>query len=126
MVERRTNLHFPPPPMSARSKRTGSSARPGQIIVDSKQKRRTADEKAAEDLLKEQAKAAKEKAAADQHQAGVQRIADKEDALRLEDEASRIHSARPDIVTAELKRNIAKRHQRAEASLFFSRVFLLI
>ncbi|KAJ7469534.1 hypothetical protein FB451DRAFT_1176775 [Mycena latifolia] len=51
-----------------------------------------------------QAQAAQAKEAVETHQAGVQRVADKEDALRLEDQEGRIHSARPDLRTAELKR----------------------
>jgi hypothetical protein len=49
--------------MSTRPKRPQSSARPGEVINAGKQKRRSPSEKAADDLLKEQAKVAKEKAA---------------------------------------------------------------
>ncbi|KAJ7938709.1 hypothetical protein B0H13DRAFT_2301341 [Mycena leptocephala] len=80
-----------------------SSARPGDIINATKQKRRSPDEKAADDLLKEQAKAAKEKTAVEAHQAGVQRVAQKDGALRAEDELARKNSARPDLVTVELE-----------------------
>jgi hypothetical protein len=49
--------------MSSRPKRPQSSARPGDIINSTKQKRRSPDKKAADNLSKEQARAAKEKAA---------------------------------------------------------------
>ncbi|KAJ7437329.1 hypothetical protein FB451DRAFT_1451759 [Mycena latifolia] len=93
--------------MSARSRRTQSSARPGEIITNAQQKRRSPEEKAADELAKEQAKASKEQAAIDKHHTAVQRVADKEDALRLEDEHTRVHSARPDLLTAEVKRKAA-------------------
>ncbi|KAJ6574092.1 hypothetical protein B0H19DRAFT_1230227, partial [Mycena capillaripes] len=88
--------------MSSRPKRSQTSARPGKIINDNKQKRRSPDEKAADDLVKAQTKAASVKAALEAHEAGVQRIA----ALRLEDKQARKTSARPDLVTAELKRKV--------------------
>ncbi|KAJ7198220.1 hypothetical protein B0H12DRAFT_1244880 [Mycena haematopus] len=89
--------------MSTRSKRAASSARPGKIITDAKQKRRSADEMAADDLEKEQVKAAKENSAMEAHEAGVQRAANMEVVLRAEDKLARKNSARPDLgVTAEL------------------------
>ncbi|KAJ7501858.1 hypothetical protein B0H11DRAFT_2188717 [Mycena galericulata] len=88
------------------SKREKSSAHPGKIVNDAKQKRRSTQEKAHDELVKEQEKAAKAKATAEAHEAGVQRVADKEDALRLEDQHTRKHSARPDLLTAEVHRKL--------------------
>ncbi|KAJ6599441.1 hypothetical protein B0H10DRAFT_2323070 [Mycena sp. CBHHK59/15] len=85
--------------MSTRPKRSQSSAQPGEIVDASKQKRRSPKEKAASNLFDKQAKIVKEK----KHQAGVQCVVQKEDALRAEDELSRKNSACPDLVTAELK-----------------------
>ncbi|KAJ6529473.1 hypothetical protein DFH09DRAFT_1412199 [Mycena vulgaris] len=93
--------------MSARSKRTQSSARPGDIVNAAKQKRRSTQEKAADELREKQAKIAEANAAIETHQAGVQRVADKEEALRCEDEHARKNSARPDLITAEVKRKMA-------------------
>ncbi|KAJ7501323.1 hypothetical protein B0H11DRAFT_2275291 [Mycena galericulata] len=105
--------------MATRSKREKSSARPGKIVSDAKQKRRSTQEKAHDELVKEQEKVAKAKATAEAHQAGIQRVADKEDALRLEDQHTRKHSARPDLLTAEAHRKLtATASPREEASLF--------
>ncbi|KAJ7712870.1 hypothetical protein DFH07DRAFT_974863 [Mycena maculata] len=93
--------------MAGRSKRTQSTARPGKIIADSKQKRRSPDEKAADELAKEQAKAAKEKNTIEAHQASIRRVAEKEDAFRLEDEQAHAHSAHPDLFTAVANRSAA-------------------
>ncbi|KAF7333125.1 WD40 repeat-like protein [Mycena venus] len=95
--------------MADRSKRSGSSARPGNIVLTAKQKHCTPDEKAADEISKEQAKAAKEQATIEAHDAGVQRVAQKEGALRAEDDLARKNSTRLDLATAELKRKIVEK-----------------
>ncbi|KAJ7113520.1 hypothetical protein C8R44DRAFT_930198 [Mycena epipterygia] len=104
--------------MSARPKRSQSSARPGKIVNDSKQKRRSTNEKATDELRKEQLKATQEREAVEAHLAGVQCVADKEDAIRLEDQHRKAHSARPDLVTARPNRP-TEADQGEQASLLF-------
>ncbi|KAK7008369.1 hypothetical protein R3P38DRAFT_3210452 [Favolaschia claudopus] len=103
--------------MAERTKRDKKSdARPGDIVLKAKQKRRTAEQIAQDNLKKAEQKAAEANAALEAHQAGVKRVSKKEAALRAEDDVARQTFARPDLVTAELKRSMVekeKHHLRA-------------
>ncbi|KAK6969040.1 hypothetical protein R3P38DRAFT_3148129 [Favolaschia claudopus] len=103
--------------MASRDKRKASTARPGDIVNKAKQKRRTAEEIAQDNLDKAELKAAQAKAALEAHQAGVQRVARKESALRAEDELARENSARPDLVTAEVKRKAVEKQKKTDVSM---------
>ncbi|KAJ7114417.1 hypothetical protein C8R44DRAFT_740556 [Mycena epipterygia] len=85
--------------MSARPRRKTSGARPGQIIKDSNQQRRSRDKIDADDLAAAEARAEQEQQIQHRHRTGVSRVAAKEDALREEDEQAQIDAARPDLVT---------------------------
>lgn len=52
------------------------------------------------------------------HQAGVQRVAQKEGALRAEDELACKNSARPDLVTVELEHVEKASHIFGEVCLY--------
>ncbi|KAJ6563089.1 hypothetical protein DFH09DRAFT_1477983 [Mycena vulgaris] len=92
--------------MAEREKRIGSSARPGDIVNNAKQKRRTQAEIAADKAKEEKAKAAKEKAAKDKREAGVERGRLAEEKIRKQDERARATASRPDLVTAAVKRTL--------------------
>lgn len=85
--------------MSARPRRKTSGARPGQIIKDSNQQRRSRDKIDADDLAAAEAQAEQEQQIQHRHRTAVSRVAAKEDALREEDEQAQIDAARPDLVT---------------------------
>ncbi|KAJ7080298.1 hypothetical protein C8R44DRAFT_992479 [Mycena epipterygia] len=85
--------------MSSRPRRSGSGARPGDIIKASTQQRRSRHEIDADDLAAAKAQAEQEQKIQRKHRTGVSRVAAKEDALREEDEQAQIDAARPDLVT---------------------------
>ncbi|KAJ7233658.1 hypothetical protein C8J57DRAFT_1249761 [Mycena rebaudengoi] len=89
--------------MAGRAKREGSTARPGDIINNSKQKRRTRDE-IEEARAAEEAKAFKLQAKTQKKHEGVRRVSNKEQEIREQDEHARVHVARPHLVTAQIKR----------------------
>ncbi|KAJ7230117.1 hypothetical protein GGX14DRAFT_553602 [Mycena pura] len=90
--------------MAGRARREASDARPGEILTNNAQKRRTreqidddtrAEEKAKEDLALKTAKKKK---------SSVKKVAAVEDRLRQEDTHRRASASRPDLVTAALQR----------------------
>ncbi|KAJ7648792.1 hypothetical protein DFH06DRAFT_1476250 [Mycena polygramma] len=103
--------------MAERGRRTESSAHPGAVVNNAKQKRRTPEEIARDRLEKEQAKAEKQRRTAEKKQSSVRRIAAVEDEIRQEDERARATAARPDLVTAQLKRSVAAQSQPEEAQI---------
>lgn len=86
--------------MSARPKRPSTANRPGQIVNDTKQKRRTKDQIEADNAAKKAEQAAAKQAAVDNHNAAIQRIAIKESEIQQQEALARRHAARPDQVTA--------------------------
>lgn len=86
--------------MSARPKRPSTANRPGQILNDTKQKRRTKEQIEADNAAKAAEKAIAKQAAMDHHNAAVQRIATKETEIQQQEALARHHAARPDQVTA--------------------------
>jgi hypothetical protein len=99
--------------MAGRAKREGSTARPGDIINNSKQKRRTRDE-IEEARAAEEAKALKLQAKTQKKHEGVRRVSNKEQEIREQDEHARVHAARPDLVTAQIKRVVNEKLARRE------------
>ncbi|KAJ6465664.1 hypothetical protein C8R47DRAFT_1221011 [Mycena vitilis] len=93
--------------MAERSRRTESTAHPGAIVNNLKQKRRTPEEIARDKLEKEQAKAEKQRVAQEKKASSVRRIAAVQDEIRKDDERARATAARPDLATAQLKRSFA-------------------
>lgn len=93
--------------MSEREKRAASSARPGDIVKNAKQKRRTRDEIDRDNLEIEKKREEKERVAAAKKKEGIRRVALAEDKIRQNDEHARSSAARPDLVTAQLKRTVA-------------------
>lgn len=91
-------------PMAERQRREASTARPGDIVNNAKQKRRSKDEIAQENLAAQAKKDAKAKEKEAKRKSGVKRAAAAEDKLRKQDEHDRATAARPDLVTAQLKR----------------------
>ncbi|KAJ6507607.1 hypothetical protein DFH09DRAFT_1334473 [Mycena vulgaris] len=90
--------------MAGRSKRDATNARPGNVVNDAKQKRRTKAEIARDNLAKKAEKETKAQEAAKKKDSGVKRIAAAEDEIRRQDEHARATAARPDLFTAQLKR----------------------
>lgn len=86
--------------MADRSKRPQSAARPGQVIIETRQKRRTKDEIEADKAKAQVAKEEKRQQAQKKHNTGVVRVAVKEDEIRRREQEARLHSARPDLLTA--------------------------
>ncbi|KAJ6472012.1 hypothetical protein C8R45DRAFT_936670 [Mycena sanguinolenta] len=105
--------------MSSRERRTGSGARPGDIINNTKQKRRTTEEVQREKAAKLQAKEEKERARKEKKNAGVRRIADLEAQMRQQDQRARATAARPDLRTAEMKRAAIAQAEDAPATPSF-------
>ncbi|KAJ7232538.1 hypothetical protein C8J57DRAFT_1729828 [Mycena rebaudengoi] len=104
--------------MAERARRESSDSRPGKILIDNKQKRRTAEKKAADDRALAEAKQQKTDEIEAKRKAGVQHLAKKQVEMQQEDEQNRSHAARPDIATAEKKRTVvADTHGSKEASL---------
>ncbi|KAJ6467181.1 hypothetical protein C8R47DRAFT_1223750 [Mycena vitilis] len=95
--------------MADRSKREVTTARPGKVVNDAKQRRRTREEIDRDDALKAQAKEEKEKAAAEKKRKGVKAVAAKEQEMQAEDERARGSAARPDLRATELKRRIMEK-----------------
>ncbi|KAJ7144654.1 hypothetical protein C8R44DRAFT_974049 [Mycena epipterygia] len=100
--------------MADRARRKASTARPGDIINNTKQKRRTQEEIDRDKLNKQQAKDEKERVAAEKKGNGVRQVAAMEEQMRDEDERSRASAARPDLRTMELKRLVIAKVQQQE------------
>ncbi|KAJ6612467.1 hypothetical protein B0H10DRAFT_2436951 [Mycena sp. CBHHK59/15] len=100
--------------MADRAKRTGSTARPAEVVIKAKQKRRTPAEIARDNLVQQQRKAEKQSAAAEKKRSGVKRVAAAEEQIRKQDERTRSTAARPDLVTAQLKRAVMAETQPEE------------
>ncbi|KAJ7182269.1 hypothetical protein C8R43DRAFT_1115914 [Mycena crocata] len=90
--------------MASRPKRKASTARPGKVVINAKQKRRNQEQIEAEALAEEEAETTRLQEEEDLHRSGVQRVAAKEDEIREQDEQAQIHAARPDLVTAQRHR----------------------
>ncbi|KAJ6524385.1 hypothetical protein DFH09DRAFT_1372145 [Mycena vulgaris] len=110
--------------MSERSRRApasgsrsgGSSARPGDIINNTKQKRRSKAEIEEEKRAKEAARVEKDMKAEAKKKTSVRRVAAEQDKLRQEDAQARATAARPDLRTAQLKKPIQPREASVEPS----------
>ncbi|KAJ6474797.1 hypothetical protein C8R45DRAFT_1102947 [Mycena sanguinolenta] len=98
--------------MAERDRRSASGAHPGDIVNNTKQKRRTREEIERDNRKKEQEQAEKEKKKAEKQAASVKRVAAIEVRMRNEDETTRAFAARPDLRTAQLKRPPAVRPQQ--------------
>ncbi|KAJ7669938.1 hypothetical protein DFH06DRAFT_1468676 [Mycena polygramma] len=98
--------------MADRSKREVTTARPGKVVNDAKQRRRTREEIDRDDALKAQAKEEKEKAAAEKKRKGVKAVAAKEQEMQAEDDRARGSAARPDLRSTELKRRLMEKAQQ--------------
>lgn len=103
--------------MADRERRVASTARPGDVINQAKQKRRTPEEVHAAKQVADLAKAEKAEAAASKTKKGVKRAAAAVTDLAAQDERARATAARPDLVTAQLKRDVVERAQQAEAKV---------
>lgn len=105
------------PTMAERGRRDASTARPGDIVNQAKQKRRTKEEIEAEKRAAALAKEEKLAEAAAKNRRGVKRAAAAVQELTEQDELARATAARPDLVTAELKRLVNEKSQQAEAEV---------
>ncbi|KAJ7181550.1 hypothetical protein C8R43DRAFT_1116917 [Mycena crocata] len=83
-----------------------STAHPGDIVNNAKQKRRTQEEIETERLAAEETKKKKQQASKETKKKGIERAAAVEERLRKEDQHARATAARPDLVTAQLKRSL--------------------
>ncbi|KAJ7162456.1 hypothetical protein C8R46DRAFT_1222566 [Mycena filopes] len=90
--------------MSERTRRDATDARPGKIIIETTQKRRSKAEIDKDAREKEEAKAEREKKAAKKKTTSMRHVAAEQDRLRKQDEQARATAARPDLHTAQLKR----------------------
>jgi hypothetical protein len=100
--------------MASRPKRTESAARPGEIINNTKQKRRTREEIERDARAAEDAKALKLQTQTKKKNDGVKRVSDKEQEIRAQDEHARVHASRPDLVTAQIKRVVNEKLSHLE------------
>ncbi|KAJ7723117.1 hypothetical protein B0H14DRAFT_3520130 [Mycena olivaceomarginata] len=87
--------------MAEGGRRDASTTRPGDIVNQAKQKRRTKDEIEADKRAVALAKEEKLAEAATKNRQGVKRAAAAVQELTQQDELARATAARPDLVTAE-------------------------
>ncbi|KAJ7767533.1 hypothetical protein DFH07DRAFT_769627 [Mycena maculata] len=100
--------------MAERGRREASTARPGNVVNNARQKHRTQEQIALDNAEKQRVKEEKDRVAQEKRKSGVRRIADVEQQMRAEDERSRATAARPDLRTMELKRAVLdKSHQES-------------
>ncbi|KAJ7127252.1 hypothetical protein C8R43DRAFT_1028169 [Mycena crocata] len=100
--------------MAGRPKRKESTAHPGDIVKNARQQRRTPEEIEAANLVAEERKAKKLRAAQEKHEAGVQRAAAAEGRAREQDQHAQATAARPDLASAALKRSLRSETQAEE------------
>ncbi|KAJ6604083.1 hypothetical protein B0H10DRAFT_2314281 [Mycena sp. CBHHK59/15] len=100
--------------MAERQKRDASTARPGDIVNNAKQKRRTPEEIQRDKLAEKERKDKKAQETAEKKKKGVNRVAAAEAEIRKQDEHARATAARPDLVTAQLKRSVIAEGPREE------------
>jgi hypothetical protein len=105
------------PTMADRERRVASTARPGDVVNHAKQKRRTPEEIQAAKQAADLAKIEKAEAAASKTKKGVKRAAAAVADLAAQDEVARATAARPDLVTAQLKRDVVEKTQQAAAKV---------
>lgn len=104
--------------MAERPKRKKANIRPGQIIIDNTQKRRTSAQVQEDAMAAAAAKAAKQAADAQLKATKIAKIAAAEDKLRREDEVARKNADRPDLAVSKrvIKKSIPSKIVRS--SLF--------
>ncbi|KAJ6526365.1 hypothetical protein B0H19DRAFT_546596 [Mycena capillaripes] len=102
--------------MADRTRRPNSDAHPGDIVNNAKQKRRTPAEMQRDKLLEQQKKAQKQQETAAKKKSGVKQVAAMEEKIRAQDERDRASTARPDLLTAQLKRPVVAQTQQEAAS----------
>ncbi|KAJ6607972.1 hypothetical protein B0H10DRAFT_2304329 [Mycena sp. CBHHK59/15] len=100
--------------MADRARRVASTAHPGDVINNAKQKRRSPEEIERDKLAKQQAKEEKRRLAAEKRKSGVRRVAEVEAQMRQQDEDARASAARPDLRSVELKRSIIAQSKQVE------------
>jgi hypothetical protein len=84
--------------MPVLTRKTNATTRPGEIVLQSKQPRRTREQiQADESRVAAVARATREEAAAN-HSLIVNRIAQLEDSIEEEEATLRMHSIRPDLL----------------------------
>lgn len=105
--------------MSERPKRDKANTRPGQIIIDNTQKRRTSAQVQEDAMAAAAAKAEKQAADARLKATKVGKIAAAEDKLRQEDEVTRKNAERPDLAVGKraTKKSVPSKTVRSNLSI---------
>jgi hypothetical protein len=105
------------PTMADRERCVASTACPGDVVNHAKQKRQTPEEIQAAKQAADLAKIEKADAAASKTKKGVKRAAAAVADLAAQDKVARATAARPDLVTAQLKRDVVEKTQQAAAKV---------
>jgi len=108
--------------MSERPKRDKANTRPGQIIIDNTQKRRTSTQVQEDAMAAAAAKAAKQAADARLKATKVAKIAAAEDKLRQEDEVTGKNAERPDLAVGKraAKKSVPSKKVRSGLWIIYS------